>query len=84
MLELDVEEAGQKRSVVLYAVKGNALDLHLHFVLVKTNIVNEFKYLMSFYIKVPSNCDLNIKSNGNKCFKSLKKIWKKKSVVFSV
>lgn len=41
MLELNVEEAGQKKSVVSYAVKGNAFDLHFHFVLVKISVVNE-------------------------------------------
>lgn len=36
----------RKISAVVYALKGNVLDLYLQFGLMKINIVNELKYLM--------------------------------------
>lgn len=36
----------RKISLVSYTVKGNVLDLHLQFGLMKINIVNEIQYLM--------------------------------------
>ena len=46
MTKLSILEADQKDKCGIITVKGNMLDLHLEFGLMKINIVNEFKYLM--------------------------------------